>query len=748
MITRMSFFFLEGDQNLINFDALLDRFGDNDYLVIGIPTRPQDRNLFNGDTLRMIADMTEFLEDQPMVTKVSSLSKYQYTHARDDSLSTDYLIEDIEELDDSRENMDRLANIMSQEVLVHNKLITKDLKHTIITAKVEYKRAENAHKVKLVQDFNQFVKSKGYKEQGFDIHKHGNALIAERFQTVTIQDQSILQPLNFFIILALLWILFRCKTGVVFPFLVIFGTLILVTGIQGFFHWPFNSVNTALPSIIIIMGIGDSVHIIVEFLHFRSKGCDPKQAAEESVKALWFPCFFTSMTTAIGFSALAVTRLLPIRILGALGALAAIIAFLISVILLPAILSFIKGDPKKAVRVIEKSRVSKLTPKLVLFSFNNRKPMVIIGVILLVIGILGVTKITVDTNYVGFFKKDTPVRQSTDYFDKHFKSVGGVHIMIDSGTNGGAKNPAFLKRINQLQQYLERLPETGRAISVLDYIKKMNQAMHNDDPAFYVVPETREMVAQLLLLYENSGPEEDLSDFKTVSDERYIKISLSFIHMSGKKTDQLIKTIRNEIETNYPDLKTTLAGGLVMFTVQNIYVSDGMIQSFGLALVFIGICLLIQFRSIKYGILALIPSVFPIIFTGAILALLGIELDMGTMVVAAMTMGIAVDDTIHVMNRYLTALKEGCSVHESVGIALNDAGRAVIFTTIILVSGFGIMVLGSFIPFIYTGLFSASIMLMALLSVMIILPSVLFLIDSRKNAEPNQKDDALKRPVA
>jgi predicted RND superfamily exporter protein len=259
----------------------------------------------------------------------------------------------------------------------------------------------------------------------------------------------------------------------------------------------------------------------------------------------------------------------------------------------------------------------------------------------------------------------------------------------------------------------------------------MNQSMHNDDLDYFSIPESRAHIAQYLLIYESGDPNEDLSDLKT-SDERHMRITIRVKNQTSKNMFKLVNSIREELKTNYPSLDTEMTGGLMLMLAQTIHLLDGLVLSFTTAFLTIGLCFVIVFRSLKYGLLGMIPSVFPISVAGTLMVLFDISLDMGTMIVAAMTMGIAVDDSIHMMTRYIEERKRNHTRIDSVDAAMKESGRAVILTTLILVGGFSIMMGASFIPMMYMGLFSALILFTALLADLIYLPALIFLREKSK----------------
>ena len=275
---------------------------------------------------------------------------------------------------------------------------------------------------------------------------------------------------------------------------------------------------------------------------------------------------------------------------------------------------------------------------------------------------------------------------------------------------------------------------SGKVNSLVNFIRKINQTMHNEDPAFYTVPESRELVAQYLLLYSLSSPDEDLSDLKSF-DDRLARVSLRIENMTTAQMGRLIGTFEDKLKGDHPNLKATITGDMVLWTVMGSYIESGLVKSFSLAILAVAICFFLVFRSVRYGLLALIPSMTPIIIAGGLMAILGITMDFTTMIVASVTFGIAVDDTIHVMNRYIEAKRSGLESMEAIHKAVTSSGRAVVFTSMILISGFGMLTLSSFIPNVYFGLFGMTIILMALVSSLVFLPAVIYALEKGKETQ-------------
>ena len=720
-------FFLENDPNLLAFNDLLERFGDVEYLSVGVVAPEGDADLFTPETLGVIAELTDFLENRPEVTQVRSLSKYQYTHSGGGMLSTD---EVFDSWDDPTE-LAQARSIMLGEEMALGSLLTDDLRHTRIAARVQYEVGDSELKMSLMAAVRDFIDQQGYEARGYPLHLSGQPVFTEQFEVLSKNDQAWINPAMALVMIVILAITFRSVTGTLVPWLLIGSTITLVTGIQGLMVWPHSVVESALVPALIIIGVGVSVHVLVEFYRFRSEGQPPREAAQSTIEHLWVPAFFTAFTTAAGFMALSVTQLVPVQQFAWLGAIGSMLMFLLAMTLLPAVLSFIPWFSERTRHTVDTGLVARITHAVPGFTYKYRRPLTALGALLLTASLVLIPRIEVDSNFITYFKQENPARADLLYFDDHYNGIQNVDLMIDSGEAGGIHEPEFLSQVEQLQAWLQAQPETGRINSLVDFHKRINQSLNFDDPAYLKLPDSRPMAAQFLLLYDNSGSDEDLTDLKDF-DQRWLRVSVPIRNMAASETSAFLGRLSAQLEDNYANLPVEISGSLVMYNAQDEYINTGMFQSFLVALAIMALSFMVLFRSFKYGLIALVPSIVPILMTGALLVLLGIPLNLGTMVVGAMTMGIAVDDAIHMMNRYLRARKAGKTAEQAITVAANQAGRAVIFTSIVLVLGFSMMLFGSFIPYIYTGLFAASIMALALVGDLIFLPALLHLIDGRR----------------
>ena len=726
-------YFVAGDPTLLEYDNLIDLFGDNEYLIVGFEASDTESDIFNADTLRDIARVSDFLEYHEYVTQLRSITNFQYIHADDDDLRTDYLIEDVEALVDNPAAIDAIRTTLNDEPLALDNLITRDFRHTRVAARVEHNDETSETKVQLVQDLYRFVEEENLSSDSYILHLSGYPLAQERFETVSAEDVSVLIPLMVGLMVLILFFSFRSIWATIAPWLVIASGILLVQEIQSYIGIPHSTVDTgALAPTLIIIGIGIAVHVLLEFFNFMHAGKDGIESARSTIINIWRPAFFTAITTSAGFLSLAVTKILPVREFAILGAMGSVILFLFALTVLPALLSYMKKIPENTNRVLDAGFISRITERVPGFTLRNRNRILFSGLLVLLFSIWNIPNIVIDSNYVTLFKESSQIRQDIEYFDDVYRGMMNLDIILDSGEEEGIKDPDFLTQLDAIENWLTERNSLGPIVSIVDYLKDINQALNGDDPDFYRIPSSREMTAQYLLLYESSGANEDLSDMKDF-ENRHARLVVPVVNMEASEMQAELESIEAYLRENYPQLQAIVTGTMALYTVQDTYISEGMAQSFLIALAVITLFFITLFKSVKYGLLSIIPSILPIVLAGSFAGWIGISLDQSAVIVFAMTMGIAVDDAIHVMSRYLLAKSEGASTKQSIARAMNESGRAVVFSSIVLVFGFSVLCFASFTTIIYVGLFGSIIMSLALVGDLIMLPAILYLADGSED---------------
>ena len=740
-------YFVAGDPTLIEYDNLIELFGDNEYLIVGFEAAPGVEDIFTADTLRDIGRVSDFLEYHEHISQLRSLTTFQYIHGDEDNLNTDYLIDDLEELIDNPAAIEQVKTILNEETLALDTLVTRDFRHTRIAARVEHRDGTSEIKIQLVHDLYQFVEEENISSEDYILHLSGYPLVQERFETVSGEDVALLIPIMIVVMIVILYASFRSVIATVVPWLVIACGILIVLEFQSYLKIPHTTIDSgALNPTLIIIGIGIAVHVLLEFFHFMHTGKSSIESAHSTIIHIWRPAFFTAITTSAGFYALSIIKILPIKEFALLGAIGPLVLFVFALTVLPAALSYMKSIPEKTGNILDTGFITKIVSKVPNFTLRNRNKILILGLIALIFSIWNIPNIKIDSNYITLFKENSTTRADIVYFDDVYRGMMNLDIILDSGDIDGIKEPAFLRQLEEIEDWLVARDTLGPINSLTDYLREINQSLNGDNPEYFRLPDSKEMTAQFLLLYDSSGANEDLSDIKDF-DNRYARLVVPVINMDASTMKVELDTINEYLSDNFQALQPVVTGTMTMYTIQNIYLAAGMTQSFIVALLVITVFFIILFKSFKYGILSIIPSILPIILAGSFAGWLGVYLDSSAVVIFAMTMGIAVDDAIHVMSRYLLAKNSGENTHDSIKRAMNESGRAVVFSSIVLVFGFSVLCLGSFTTVVNVGLFGSIIMSLALLGDLLFLPAILYLVDGTGEASEDSALDESAKPV-
>ena len=443
-------YFLPGDPAVMEYDSLYDNFGDNEYLIVGIQASDDGSDIFSEPILNTLAQISEFLEFHPNITQLRSLTNYQYIHGSEDELSTDYLIEDITGLSDDSTEIERVKTVLVEEDLAMGTLVTTDWQHVRIAARVEYSPDTSAIKVAVTQDLYQFIEEENLESPDYELHLSGYPLINERFETLSANDTALLIPLMIVVMITILYFCFRSIVATLFPLLVIAAGLLVLQEIQYYIGIPHTTVDSAaIPSTMIIIGIGICVHVLLEFFHSCNTGETGKTAARKTIEVIWLPALFTAITTSAGFLALSVTRLLPLREFALLGAMGSLLLFVFALTTLPAMLSYVNTLPARTKAVLSGGYISAIARAMPAITASHRTKILALGTVIIVFAALALPTVKIDTNYITLFKENSDTRQDIQYFDDTFKGTMTLDLVLDSGSSDGIYDPEFLRAADE-----------------------------------------------------------------------------------------------------------------------------------------------------------------------------------------------------------------------------------------------------------------------------------------------------------
>ena len=603
------------------------------------------------------------------------------------------------------------------------------------------------------------------------------------FMLDTVNQLILLGVLMVLIFVLLLWILFRSFSAVLWPMVTIALSVAWTWGTTVWLGIPVSTMISLTVLLIFAVGIADCVHVMNAYFSFRRDGEEHYRALSRSFGRTGLALLVTSLTTSAGVLALTGSDLLPIQLFGFMSAAGVMLAFFFTVILLPILLDIwhpgfpgherlsipdrlarlwmrLKRNWKIALVAIYAAllyaglgfgvgsyilAISFLTYAVVNWHqqilhfvpyFVARRPWLILSVFAGIFGICayGATRVEIDTNIAELVKEDHPLRRAYEVVDQNMAGSQSMVIVIDTRVDEGMLDPRVLQSVDELQ---ERLLETQsehmtRTYSLVNVVKDTNEVMNDGDPAFYRVPETRQMVSQLLYLFNSANPE----DRRALVSDDYSKaqVTLNIRNSSTNEYQGFFTEIGAEIEqsfahlqADYPDMQVNLTGSMALLWRMADEIAVSQFESFSIALAVISVMLIITLGSLQGGLIAMAPNLIPAFLGFGLMGLFGIPLDADTLLVAPVIIGIAVDDTIHFMTHYRMQLIKTGNISESLRSTISHVGQAVMFTTMVLGLGFMLLSFSDHLGMARMGFFGSIAIVMALACDLFLIPAMIMI---------------------
>lgn len=535
------------------------------------------------------------------------------------------------------------------------------------------------------------------------------------------------------------WLLFRSLSAMVWPIVVIAVSALWMVATLGYLQIRMNMMINVVVLLILAIGVADAIHILSGYVFFRQDGADHHQALRATYRKSGLAVTLTSLTTAAGMLALLFVPLIPIQLFGFASALGVLFAYLISVFVLPVMLG-LWAPLKKTQTGRQQHFLQRLLRRVEHLSHcYPRRTIAVFGVLGLVL-LAGAWQIRVDTNFMNIFVKGSPIRTAQEKVEEHMGGTMSLEIMISSAHEFAMLQPQMLNRVADMQHWLEtELSDVvTKTRSLVDIVRDANRSLHAGQQAYYTIPQDPQVLRQTLFLFDNANPRDRAL---LVSDDyRQTHLSVVFRNQGSKAYVALLEKINAELKRRFadlqaadPSLQLTPTGN---FTVQVRiidYVSWSQIYGFGIALLSISIIMFLVFRSVRVGLIALLPNTLPLLTVFGIMGYAGINLDTDTLLVAPMLIGIVVDDTIHFLTHYRALMEE----HDDFDIAIvktfREVGQAITFTSIILIGAFVCFGFLEHNGLRHFGILASVAMLTALAGDLLLLPALLKLTRTRFN---------------
>ncbi len=710
------------DPALLAHRRLLKTFASDELIVAGIAAD----DVFAPDVLAKVDRVTRALEKAPHVEKVFSLTNIESITGRDDMLEVGDLIE--QPIDPATLPATR-RRALANELYVGN-VVSPDGRFTVVIARIPHYDDQFDYKVESVTAIREILD----RELGEDYLLSGGPAFDEQFYISSEKDTARTISLMLLFMVVVLWALLRSLAGVAVTLATVFGATVWTIGLMILLDVRMNMVTTMLPPLLIAVGVANTMHVLVEYQSYASRSDDRIAAMSAALHELLEPLFLTTLTTAIGMLSLVISRVEAIREFGAFAAVGVTAAFLLTVTFVPIVMSYLPLPPER-VRKRGDFLSESFLDGLHHFTMRHSRAILAVAAVIMVGAVAAASQVRAESAFLQIFKPDAKVRSDTERIQDQLGGTVTLEVMVDTGREGGVKDPAVLKKLAELEAFLESQPTVSSAQSIAGYFKDLRRAFFDNDQREYRLPETREEAAQYLLLYEMDAPDGDIREYVTF-DYRQTRVTARVALASSNASVEVVKNTEAYNAEAFPEGMTgTLAGISLLYANMEEYIRDSLLTGFGSAFVGIFIVFCIQLRSVALGTIVMIPHLMPIIITLGIMGLTGIRLDSTTAMVASVAIGLADDDSIHFVSRVGQKLKAGVDMVTALREALVEVGRPLFYTSVALCAGFGVMITSSFTGSMYFGMLVLITMVLALITDLLVLPVMLRWYDPKPRAE-------------
>jgi predicted RND superfamily exporter protein len=753
MDTSTEGFMHDDDPVLLTYNAFREQFGRDERILLAI----KSDNVFSVDFLTKLKNLHKEIESTvPYLDDITSLYNVRNTRGDGDKLITDDLLEPFPKTQVQIENIKKRA--MSSH-FYKDLLLSADGKMTTIIIETDAYSHIGEQIVSVEDEFsdgfgdeatqNSVVEkaflsdeenhelltalnkiTEKYKAQGFEIYTAGSPAVNNALKAQMRADMQKFIRITFLIILVFLFLVFRRISAVFYPLLVIIFSLLTTVGAMAWTGTAFKLPTQVLPSLLLTVSVGATVHILsVFFDRFNTSG-DKKEALSYTMGHSGLAIAMTSVTTAIGVGAFLGSEVAPISDLGLFASLGVMVSLLLTLTLLPALLSLTKLKPKERTKT---GKIDLLMKKMASIPVKHTKLIISASFVIVIISLMAATEVRLSHYPLKWFQSDNVNRVATEVIDEKMNGSVTIEVIVDTGKENGWIDPVRLAKLeafeNKIQKYKDEYVYVGKVVSLATIVKETNRALHENKEEFYTIPKDKNLVSQELLLFENSGSD----DLEDVVDSQFskIKISIKVPWIDAIRTTPILDYVKKEAESAFVGDKIEVTGMIPLLSNTFSHAVNSSLVSYAIAGVLIMFMMMLILASPRLGLISMIPNLVPIILGLLIMYFGDMPLDIFTLLIGSIAIGLAVDDTIHFMHNFKRYYLESKDVLLAMEQTFFTTGKAMLITTIVLSLGFFSYMAAYMSSVQNFGILTGSIIIFALLSDLLLAPALMVVAASR-----------------
>ncbi len=667
----------EGDEGRQTLERVEELFGSGEPLLVALV----DDDVFRPESLEAIRRISERLESLELVYRVASLSSALHIRGEEGSLRIEPFYEVVPRDPAGLAELRRRA--LSDPIYGGN-LVSEDGRAALVSVYLLDLPEAQILESRVDEEIVSIAQELWPGEQ---VWVAGSPRVSAELSRLLMRDLTLSVPLVWLAMAGVAFASFRTLRGVLVPILTIGISVLFTLGFISLWVGSLNPVTIAAPAILTVVGFAYAIHVLSAYYDVLRGAHGPWQDRNEALfltlRHVAMPVFVTAVTTAAGFFSLTVSPLGAIDQFGVFGGVGVLATLVVSLGFAPALLRLLPV-PSRRVESRGEDGLDRLFGRLALFDVRERRRILAVGALVTLVSLAGLQRIEIGTATVSNFKRDNPVRLDFESVNRQLQGANAFRVVLETSSPEAFKEPVNLEVVDSLQDFLAEQPEVGGSTSVADYLKAIHQGFQDNAPEAFAIPESRPLVAQLLLL----GANEELDEFVDTAFE-VANVVVRTSAMDSAELVDLTERIERYLEESVPPhLSAAVTGNSVLLarTMDEIAIGQALSLLAALGIIYVILCLL--FTSLRAGLLALIPNALPVVIYFGLLGWSGVTLNTTTGLVACVVLGIAVDDTIHLLAQFNTASKRLADQRRGMEEALRSVGRPVTFTSLALCLGF------------------------------------------------------------
>lgn len=763
-------FLYKDDPQILAYNDFRNQFGRDEKIIIAIKTRDVfDRSFL--ETLFALHD--DIAENAPFIEEVSSLKNARKTTGNEYELIVEDLFEDGIPVDDKQ--LQEIKQFALSNPIYENLYLSEDATFTTIIITTQtyssigvptvsenelleggfdddfgfgdesvgestlpgtgYSDAAKREFINVLET-NQLIQAvedilQDYQDDDMSIYIAGSPIVTKNLQASLISDMSTFILYVMVTIAVLLLAMFKRPSGILLPLFVVVLTLLATVSSMALSGVPITAMTQILPSLLLAVGIGASVHLLAMFYKKYDELKDKRASMAYALGHSGLAIFMTALTTAASLAAFSFSDIEPVAKLGIFSAIGVSYLLVLTLVFLPAMISLLPIKAKKYSVHEEPMLLDRFVHNLGVISITYPKTIVSIGALIIVLSGALASVMQFSHNPLHWFAADNEVRLNTEIIDKELKGSITIEVILDTQEENGVYDPEFLNTIEEVTEtiytYKGENYFIGKIISINDVIKEINKALNENRESEYRIPQDRNLIAQEFLLFENSGSD----DLEDIVDSQFSKTRLSIKApwVDSIEYVELMDELEVLLGDAFEDSVTVTITGTLPILADTITKSiKSSIESYIIAFGVIAILMILLLGSVKLGLLSMFPNLTPIMIGVALMVVLDMPLDMFTILIGAIAIGMVVDDTIHFMHNFRRYFARSNDVDEAILLTVNSTGRAIFITSIVLSAGFFVFMFASMTNLYNFGLITGAVVLMAMVSDLILIGAVMKLI--------------------